>query len=119
MKKTVHEYKAPTDDSIHLYKEMEEKARKSIVDAFKIENNHFTSNIVVNSRADIMNFQVNFNLLLNGKKIEGSFLIPEYTTRDAITELVARKFSEAITQEILKTLDSNTYVTLMKIPYGS
>ena len=37
--KTVHEHRAPTDDSIKLYGEMLEKAYESILESFSIEAN--------------------------------------------------------------------------------
>lgn len=36
--KTVHEYRAPTDESIKLYKEMEEKIYSSIIEKTYIDN---------------------------------------------------------------------------------
>lgn len=37
--KTVHEHRAPTDQSIRLLREMEEKARDSILDVIYVKNN--------------------------------------------------------------------------------
>ena len=37
--KTVHEHRAPTDDSIRLYKEMVEKAEEEVLGRIEIKNN--------------------------------------------------------------------------------
>ena len=39
--KTTTEYRAPTDESVRLLKEMEEKAREKIIDSFTVNDTHF------------------------------------------------------------------------------
>ena len=38
---TVTEKRAPTDESVRLLKEMEEKAREKIIDSFTVNDTHF------------------------------------------------------------------------------
>lgn len=72
----VTENKAPTDESIRIFKELEEKAKKSVLDSYKCENNVFKctavwlqSGVVMHSRVsatDIVEFNARFSI--NGRE---------------------------------------------------
>ncbi|MEE8368605.1 MAG: hypothetical protein V3S30_09840, partial [Thermoanaerobaculia bacterium] len=44
---TIHEHKAPTDDSVKLLREMEEAARKSVLEVYRFEDNDLSGIVVL------------------------------------------------------------------------
>lgn len=66
---TVTEKKAPTDDSIKLLNEFEEKARKNIIAKINIDENYLKA-VAVAHWVDIMHDQIIFygKFTLNGKE---------------------------------------------------
>jgi len=62
------EYRAPTDDSVKLLREMEQSAKNEIINAVRVQN--MDIDVVIHSRDDILNCQLEFMLIyqLNGKK---------------------------------------------------
>ncbi len=72
---TVHEHKAPTDKSVELLNELEEKARKNIVYKTKIEQNYLKA-IAIYYTDDLITNRIHFYIKfkLNGVKI----LISDY-----------------------------------------
>jgi len=65
---TVHEHRAPTDASVALLKEMEEKAAAKITEAVRLEGNGF--NCVVHTEWDALSDQTLVAVIfdLNGKR---------------------------------------------------
>lgn len=73
--KTVHEYKAPTDDSIKLYGEFLEKARKELVERGKVTSNEV--NVSFNIYRDNLKGTTccYYALIINGRLVEDKFEI--------------------------------------------
>ncbi len=68
---TIHEHKAPTDDSMKLLREMEEAARQSVLDVYQFEDN-FISGIVVlmKARTGVDDRTIYIRFTLNGRLVE-------------------------------------------------
>lgn len=68
---TIHEHKAPTDESVKLLREMEEAARKSVLDVYRFEDNLLSGIVVLmkaRTGADDRTIYVRFTL--NGQLVE-------------------------------------------------
>lgn len=67
---TIHEHRAPTDESVKLLREMEEAAKKAIVDSVRVQDTHFEC--VVLTQTDMINCEEQFVAIfsLNGKKMK-------------------------------------------------
>lgn len=114
--KEIHEHKAPTDESIRLAIEMEEKVKKNILRTIIIKTNLVNGSITVfeNKLNNSVVFCVRF--ILNGQEyfIEHSInkndYINEYMDRNNddytmfFNNLVMREISVLITQELLSNV---------------
>ena len=68
--KTVNEHRAPTDESVRLLREMEDKARAQVAQAFVTQNNELVRGAVsVAQRADMCGYSVIVTFRLNGKDV--------------------------------------------------
>jgi formaldehyde-activating enzyme involved in methanogenesis len=101
--KTVHEHRAPTDDSIRIYNEMVQKAQQSVIDAFRIDSNVIKANIVVMYNMADMKKTVYFNYELNSVAHKGHFDLELYDiqNRQPVIEQVAKAIANNVTEFIL------------------
>jgi len=80
--KTVHEHKAPTDDSIKILREMEEKLKANLVAMFTI-NNPFNAEAKIYRMEMHHAYEVTWALTLNGHTYTGSYKVSEKTMKIA------------------------------------
>lgn len=72
--KTVHEYRAPTDESLKILTKMEEKLMDKIVARFQLRN-------VINADAYVIKepFEssqtIHYSMVINGETIKGEYII--------------------------------------------
>jgi len=123
--KTVHEHKAPTDESVRLLNEFEDKARKNIIKELQIQENYLSAIVVLYQSDDIFNQCIyHIRFILNGK--EYFFEVPikrrEFTNEtsgfydnDAFDSIVRKflmkKFSDIIAVEIIKEHPTNPFTS--------
>ena len=112
---TVHEHKAPTDKSVELLNEMQEKAQRNIITTIKIEEN-FLKAVVIYYRdemvMDRMTYHIRFEL--NGKEYMIEDHIDNFEWRqemsksymglgnEVIFRALHKKFSEMVANELMK-----------------
>lgn len=98
---TVHEHRAPTDESVRLLREMEQAARDQVVKAIRLENTRI--DCVVHAQDDHMSGGRDFCVFLrvNGQRLEvrRSFNLP--TTAEAVADALLSAVSERIAAELL------------------
>ena len=105
--KTVIEKRAPTDDSIHIYEEIKEKAYNSILGTLEVNNN------ILNVKAiyyqDMYSFSCfcEYICFLNGNEIKGKIKINN--------SLVLNKDKYAIYEEIVKEVSSNIAIDILQL----
>lgn len=111
----ITEKKAPTDESIRLLNEMEEKAKKNIIATIKIEEN-FLKAIAIYHRDDYVSDRMIYNIKfeLNGKTHMIEDYIDNFEWRqelsksymglgnEQIFKALMKKFSEMITVELMR-----------------
>lgn len=111
---TIHEHKAPTDKSIALLNEMQEKAKANIIKTIKIDENFLKAIALFYYESHVeyrINFFIRFNL--NGKDYEIKNYIDGFKWKEAtygnyinlIYNLLHEKFSQAISDELFKHLN--------------
>lgn len=101
----IHEHKAPTDESIKILNEMQEKARKDLLASVKVENNIFSCVITLFQQEIMTNshvFMVKFNL--NGNEYFMEDRVSNTEIRRNPIEHVMRKIFEKVAEEITKKL---------------
>lgn len=107
----VHEHRAPTDDSVKLLIEMEEKARSKIVGAFVTKSNELEGAVVYMRRNIMLEHDVYIRFKLNGKDYEFVEKISDIKlsmNKIEAYKLLAEKISTTITNNLMvKCIESN------------
>lgn len=109
---TVKEVRAPTDESIRLLNEMQEKARQNILDAFTIKNNGIEGKVVVDHNPMTRQIRAAALVKINGKKLQPTVHIDWSVTvdhRERLPELF-RLLTEALAKEIAQTVLLDSFV---------
>ncbi len=112
---TVNEHKAPTDKSVELLNEMQEKAQRNVIATIKIEEN-FLKAVAIYYRdemiMDRMTYHIRFEL--NGKEYTIEDYIDKFEWRqemsksymglghETIFRALHKKFSEMVANELMK-----------------
>jgi hypothetical protein len=105
---THREYRAPTDQSVALLKEMQREAKAEVLKSVRLEDNDFQG--VVHTMFDYMGDQRIFKCLfkLNGTQHEVTLNAPNHYSKDkialAIRDKIAESISNKITENLLKGL---------------
>jgi hypothetical protein len=103
--KTIIEKKAPTDDSIKLLNEFQEKATHNIIDSICIKNN-IIEGIAIEVNESVWDFSTSifFKFILNGKNIQ--FKIDrKHEDKTPLSDFLMRAMSEEISFLIFKDIE--------------
>ncbi len=97
------EYRAPTDDSVKLLREMEEKAQEQILKSVRLDNNALKS--VVHMYRNHLSCEIIFavQIELNGRRLDTKITTSEWDTHDERMAKVFTGISNLISAEILNT----------------
>jgi hypothetical protein len=110
----IHEHLAPTDESVKILNDFEEKARKNIIHKVKVETNTIIA-MGIYFRDEMVDNRVHFDIKfsLNGKEVLIQDYVDEFEWREEMLEmymgfgsqviykLVMKKMAEMIAQELL------------------
>lgn len=107
----VKEVKAPTDESVSLLNQLQEKAKENIIKSVKVEENHLNGIIVafVNDMMGGIKIMMKFNL--NGKEYIFEEILSYLDSRNLLSDesimykKIYQKFSEVIVNELMKQSD--------------
>lgn len=112
---TVHEHRAPTDDSVKLLREMEEASRQSIVGSALIEDNTLNGLVVVFNmepvewaRLAYLRFKFNGKDIVIKKPLSKSFEWDKPAAVKLLAEAVRDQIMEDIFPDICKALLEHT-----------
>lgn len=109
---TVHEHKAPTDDSIRMYEEIKEKAYNSIIRTIRSADNELVKYDAMVYR-DMYTFDtiLKFKVILNGVEIIDDIRLDEHeaTTMSEIAQVVYARLSEKIALLLLQQLPHSDF----------
>lgn len=111
--KEVHEYRAPTDESVKLLREMEQKAKNEVVKSIQLESNYLNANVYLS--LDPMSFNNMFRVVfdINGHSYVSDIAIPTHAPTEVIVQKLHRGISDVIAQKILEDV-SLTVSKLMR-----
>lgn len=95
----VHEHRAPTDDSVRLLREMEDKARQQVEQSINVGGNDFEC--VVNIQAESMSMDTVAVALfrLNGKQMRSEARVEGWQQKDDVLPL-AERLCDAVAKTI-------------------
>jgi len=107
--KTVHEHRAPTDESIRIYGELLEKARLSLIDSFRINSILVVDVAVFKKSSSMEQLTVGYyKLNVNKEEITGNVeLFDEYdriVAQRTIANQIIERLSRDVTSELLKRM---------------
>jgi len=110
----VHEHRAPTDDSVKLLREMEEKSRKQIVGAFVTNKDNDLQGAVVYMAPFSMSpdHDVYIRFKLNGQDYEFKEVVSDLEMHMSEVEayrMLAEKISAAVTNKLMCKLISERH----------
>ena len=115
--KQVHHHRAPTDDSVKLLKELEEKAQAKVIEAVHVGDTTFEC--VVHAERDGPSDSVRLVAVfsLNGKKLTAKFEehIYRFERRAAFEGLraaIAAEIAQQILAPAIQALDAHSFSTL-------
>jgi len=123
----IKEFRAPTDESVRLLREMENTAYENIIEAFHIKNNTFEAKAFVIPTVDffekklIVRFKLNGEECLFEKKVPSSVSFASnlddfyYQLYEWLSNMLAAKIAKLLSQEnfnttIFKKEDSNAKI---------
>ena len=69
---TTHEHRAPTDESIKIFKEIKDKSEASVIADIQVKNTVFEGRLVVQDDPCKMCHVANYKIKLNGVEFENS-----------------------------------------------
>ena len=105
--KTVHEHRAPTDESVRLLRELEQAAQNKILDSVRVTDSLFDG--LLHYQHDYVNLKKLFACVIkvNGKKITARFDCDESLDREqiifGIRDAIAREIANQITASVLSS----------------
>lgn len=103
-----HEHRAPTDESVKLLKEMEEKARDKIEEVIRVEGNGFNGVIYLHHEMMDLSIRARAVFDLNGKKMEVEHSLSELKTREELITGLRDKIATKIATEVLSVAISQS-----------
>lgn len=97
----VIEKRAPTDESVRLLKEMEQKARDKVIASIELDSNLVKGRVYV--MKDYMSGKNNFAVLMdiNGKRVEIKISTNEYESPEAQLQEVYQEIGKRIAAEVM------------------
>lgn len=119
--KTVHEHRAPTDDSIRLYKEMKEKAIDSVMYKGTMKNICGLGDVEAVIARNLLEYKVclYYNFTFHDKKINGCIDLPYNIGQDEssyvketatlLQQVVINDISEIITHDLLNSCSMSLF----------
>ena len=105
--KTVNINRAPTDESVKLLKEFEEKAVENIIDKIHVNDNSINGLILVKQvQLNPFNHKFYWKFTLNGKEYRGDVELQLYSWEMRnLVNLLAQEISKVITEELINSFN--------------
>ena len=103
----MHEHRAPTDESVRLLKEMEEKAAQKLIATVRLQDNTFNATCHVFHHPCEMRVEFIVRFSLNGREYEIKSSEDQFEL-SRLTETAAQKMHKAVIEKLaaLITLES-------------
>ena len=107
--KTTTEYRAPTDESVRLLKEMEEKAREKIIDSFTVNDTHFECKFF--QEMDVTTQEMKYVVIysMNGKKRTVNVRVEQGVIADNYKKIIS-----AVANDIAHAMLAEPFVKAMR-----
>jgi len=101
---TAHEHRAPTDESVRLLNEMDEKARKNIIERVILKNTLFEGTCILYEDQFNQELLIDFKFIINGVKILLTKNFPndaKYREREWLLQQIYDHFSAELTAQVM------------------
>jgi hypothetical protein len=111
---TKTEYRAPTDESVRLLKEMEEKAQKKIIDSISVRDCQVECQILVEKSYINQSNHYVIVYSMNGKKGKVQLMVHEYELKDGPETFIAERLRDLLAKDIATMMIGDAFVKVMK-----
>jgi hypothetical protein len=102
--KDVHIHRAPTDESVKLLREMEEKAKAEVLGSVRLDGNQFKCVVHYEREAMSMDLVVRALFELNGKRMQAEVRVPDHADPSTGLPKIRDKVAEVISTEMLASV---------------
>lgn len=109
-----HEHRAPTDDSIRIYKEMEEKAQNSLLASFQLRSNTLECAWIVTEDPRTCDKVAKCKLVMNGQ--ESKFEVPLPYGLRYLTE--PKEIAKTIREKVIEHISAMLTIELFESAHG-
>ena len=92
----VHEYRAPTDDSIRILNEMTTKAMKNLISTFEVDDNYLKCVMGVFKDDYGLRFRVIGYFTLNDHKYDIDYTLKEEPDKERLSQLLIANLEKAV-----------------------
>lgn len=103
--KEIREYRAPTDESVKILREMETAAQEKVLEAIRLENSDMDGVLHAMKQPLSGDYLFKFIFLINGKKMTTDYTVHEWDFKKndyTWVQGLITKVAETIAQEILR-----------------
>lgn len=100
--KEVHEFRAPTDKSVELLKEMEEAALNKFLGTYKIQNNLFKVDFFVFTGVFDFSYDIGCRYALNGENKSFKFIVQYNENFETSFDIFVERLMEKFREEMVK-----------------
>jgi hypothetical protein len=110
--KTVHEHRAPTDESVRLLKEMETAAQKKLQSSFELKNNIISAVWHVSCDDLYLRKKVIVRMKINNKEFVEKFDVELHHTIDEIADKVRTELADTIARNVINKMEFDVFGAL-------
>jgi hypothetical protein len=112
--KTVTENRAPTDESVRLLKEMEEKAREKIIESIAVRDCQVECQILFERGYVDRSNHYTIVYSMNGERSKVKVMVHEYEFEAGLEKYVAERLRDTLAKDIATKMIGEAFVKVMK-----
>jgi len=110
----VNEHRAPTDESVRLLNEMQQKAAENLIRTAHIENTVLRDAIVMATQDVFGDYEIAFRFTVNGAEIKGGFKLSKFDFNREGERIICERLIEELGLHIMAGLTQG----MLKDLYG-
>ena len=107
--RTVNEYRAPTDESVRLLREMEQKARDEVFASVRLDSNEFKAMFHWYQDALSAEKRVMIQFDLNGRRYQVPVSLKSWESTKQQKDTLVKTLAHEIAVQVLSTMDQKTF----------
>jgi len=114
----VHEHRAPTDESVRLLNEMQQKAAENLIRTAHIENTVLRDAIAGVTQDVFGDYTVWYRFTINGHEVMGSFKLSKFDFNREGERIICQRLIEELAHHIMAGLTKDIAGGMMSLGAG-